>query len=380
MIHYLVNHYQHWLESHGLGFFRVFTYVSFQAAASVVLAFLIVLFLAPAVIRWLRKQKIGDITKHDAAEVDALFSGKKGTPTMGGILIVASIFFSVLLLADLTNYFVRIGLFTLVIIAAVGAIDDWLKLTAGRRSGSRQGLYSLEKLAFQVGLAIVISYFVHRHGAAVPERNLFYFPFFKDLRFPLGLASFVLIGTIVLTGASNAVNLTDGLDGLASGCMAIVSFAFMVLAVILGNSELSRYLFFEPIQGSAQMAVLAGAMTGACLGFLWHNCNPAAVFMGDTGSLALGALIGYIALVIRQEVMLALMGGIFVLEAVSVMLQVGYFKYTKKRFGEGRRIFLMAPFHHHLQKKGWTENQVVVRFWLITAMLSAAALATVKLR
>jgi phospho-N-acetylmuramoyl-pentapeptide-transferase len=379
LFHFAQNNEQ-WLNDHGLGFLRVFTYVTFQAAASVVVSFLIVLLMAPVVIRWLRKQKIGDITKHDAAEVDALFVGKKGTPTMGGILIVASIFFSVLLLADLTNYFVRIGLFTLVIIAAVGAIDDWLKLTAGRRSGSRQGLYSLEKLAFQVGLAIVISYFVHRHGAAVPERNLFYFPFFKDLRFPLGLTAFVLIGTLVITGASNAVNLTDGLDGLASGCMAIVSFGFMILAVILGSPKLAENLFFEPILGSAQMAILAGAMTGACLGFLWHNCNPAAVFMGDTGSLALGAVIGYIAMVIRQEVLLALMGGIFVLEAVSVMMQVGYFKYTRKRFGEGRRIFLMAPFHHHLQKKGWTENQVVVRFWLITAMLSAAALATVKLR
>jgi phospho-N-acetylmuramoyl-pentapeptide-transferase len=245
----------------------------------------------------------------------------------------------------------------------------------------------MEKLAFQVVLALLISYFVHRHGTRMvdalgpaAERNLFYLPFFKDLRFQLGVVSFVIIGTLVIVGSSNAVNLTDGLDGLASGCMAIVSFAFMILAIILGSPKLAMNLFFEPVPDSAQMAILAAAMTGACLGFLWHNCNPAAVFMGDTGSLALGAVIGYIAMVVRQEVLLFLMGGVFVAEAVSVMLQVGYFKYTRKRFGEGRRIFLMAPLHHHFQKKGWGENQVVVRFWLITAMLSAAALATVKLR
>jgi phospho-N-acetylmuramoyl-pentapeptide-transferase len=340
-----------------------------------------VLLLAPSIIRWLRAQKIGDLASFDQADIDKMMSSKKGTPTMGGILIVCSIAFTVVMLADLGNYFVRIGLLTLLIVAAIGAADDWLKLTAGRRAGSRQGLSSREKLAFQIGLAVIISFFVHRHGVDVTERNFFYVPFFKDVKIQLGLISFVLIGTVVLTGTSNAVNLTDGLDGLASGCMGIVSFAFVILSVVLGNQKLAESLLFDYIQGSGQMAVLAGAMTGACLGFLWHNCNPAAVFMGDTGSLALGALIGYIALVIRQELMLFLMGGIFVAEAISVMIQVGYFRYTKKkRFGEGRRVFLMAPIHHHFQRKGWTENQVVVRFWLITAMLSAMALATVKLR
>lgn len=380
MIYLFAKNFQTWLESHHLGFFRVFTYVTFQSVAAIVLSFGLVLFLAPAAIRWLRSQKIGDLASFDQADIDKMMAGKKGTPTMGGILIVSSIAFTVLLLADLNNYFVRVGLLCLVIVAAIGAADDWLKLTAGRRAGSRQGLSSKEKLLFQIGLAVIISYFIHRHGAEVPERNLFYLPFFKDLKFELGAVAFVLIGTIVLTGTSNAVNLTDGLDGLASGCMAIVSFAFMILSIVLSDAELAPRLFYSHIQGSDQMAVLAGAMTGACLGFLWHNCNPAAVFMGDTGSLALGALIAYIAIVIRQEVMLFIMGGIFVAEAVSVMMQVGYFKYTRKRFGEGRRIFLMAPLHHHFQRKNWTENQVVVRFWLITAMLAAMALATVKLR
>jgi phospho-N-acetylmuramoyl-pentapeptide-transferase len=184
----------------------------------------------------------------------------------------------------------------------------------------------------------------------------------------------------VIVGASNAVNLTDGLDGLASGTMAIVSFTFLVLALIIGDLNWSGALLFHYIKASDQMAVLAGAMAGACMGFLWFNCNPAAVFMGDTGSLALGGLIGYIAIVIRQELMLFLVGGIFVIEAVSVMMQVSYFKYTRRKYGAGRRIFLMTPLHHHFQRKGWTETQVVTRFWLIGAMLAAMALATVKLR
>ena len=183
-----------------------------------------------------------------------------------------------------------------------------------------------------------------------------------------------------MTGSSNAVNLTDGLDGLAAGCMAIVGFCFCILALIIGTSSWASELLLTYVQASDQMAVLAGAMAGACLGFLWFNCNPASVFMGDTGSLALGGLIGYIAIVIRQELVLFIVGGIFVVEAISVMLQVSYFKYTRKRFGEGRRIFLMSPLHHHFQRKGWTETQVVVRFWLIGAMLAALALATVKLR
>jgi len=380
MLYLFAKHFEEWLNANHLGFFRVFTYVTFQATASILTSFFIVLLFGPRVIAWLRAQKIGDTANFDQAEINAMMASKKGTPTMGGILIVASIAVTVLLLADLNNFFVRVGLLCLLIVAAVGAVDDWLKLTAGRRTGSRQGLASLEKLVFQVGLALIISFFVHRHGESIPERNLFYLPFFKDLTIPLGLVSFVLIGTVVLTGTSNAVNLTDGLDGLASGCMAIVSFAFMVLAIVLSQPKLAERLFFPYIQGSDQMAVLAGAMTGACLGFLWHNANPAAVFMGDTGSLALGALIGYIAIVIRQEVMLFIMGGVFVAEAVSVMIQVGYFKYSRRKYGEGRRVFLMAPLHHHFQRKGWSENQVVVRFWLITAMLAAMALATVKLR
>lgn len=382
MIYLLVKHLRdsYWLDAHGMNSLRVFTFVTFQATVAVVMSFVLCIAFGPAVIRWLRKQKIGDVASFNQVEMDKLMSGKKGTPTMGGLLIIAAIALTTLLLADLKNFYVQMALVCLLWLGAVGAADDWLKLTAVRRAGSRQGLTSLEKLLFQIGLGVVLSAFTWQHGRYVPEAVEFYFPFFKNTHPRLAFAPFVFIGTLVLTGSSNAVNLTDGLDGLAAGCMALVSFAFIVLALVVGIEELAQYLKFPYIEPSGQMAVLAGAIMGACLGFLWWNCNPAAVFMGDTGSLALGGLIGYISIVIRQELTLVLVGGIFVIEALSVMIQVGFFKYTRKTTGIGRRVFLMAPLHHHFQKKGWTENQVVVRFWLVGAMLAAMALATVKLR
>jgi phospho-N-acetylmuramoyl-pentapeptide-transferase len=299
---------------------------------------------------------------------------------MGGVLIISSIAITTLLLANLRNFYVEQALVCLVWLGGVGATDDWLKLTAARRNGSRQGLTSLEKLLFQIGLGVILSYFTFNYGVNTPETHTLFFPFLKKAGPTLGLGEFILLATIVMTGSSNAVNLTDGLDGLAAGCMAICSFTFCILALIIGSLTWSSQLLLPFIPNADQMAVIAGGMMGACLGFLWFNCNPARVFMGDTGSLALGGLIGYIAIVIRQELVLALVGGIFVVEAVSVILQVSYFKYTRRRFGEGRRIFLMSPLHHHFQKKGWTETQVVVRFWLIGAMLAAMALATIKLR
>jgi phospho-N-acetylmuramoyl-pentapeptide-transferase len=386
MIYLLVRNNQQWLEDHGLGFLRVFTFVTFQATVAVMLGFLIVWLAGPRVIAWLRRQKIGDRPDFDQADINALMASKKDTPTMGGVLIIASIAITTLLLADLTNFYVRAALVCLLWLGSVGAADDWLKLTAKRRAtGSRQGLFSLEKLLFQLGLGVILSYFTYHYGQHIEPATRFYFPFFKDYYIPLNLAVYIAIGTIMITGWSNAVNLTDGLDGLASGCMSIVSIAFVLLALIIGamaphNHPVLNQLLLPYIKGSDQMAVLAGAMTGACVGFLWFNCSPASVFMGDTGSLALGGLIGYIAIVIRQELMLVLVGGIFVVEALSVMLQVSFFKYTRRRFGQGRRMFLMAPLHHHFQKKGWTETQVVIRFWLINAMLAAMALATVKLR
>jgi phospho-N-acetylmuramoyl-pentapeptide-transferase len=286
---------------------------------------------------------------------------------------------------------VRMAVICLVWLGAVGAVDDWLKLTVRRRAASlppgahasRQGLTSLEKILFQIGLGVLLSYFTY-HYSLDPHSHTLYFPLFKNLAFQLSPAGFVILETLVLTGTSNAVNLTDGLDGLAAGCAGIVSFTFLILSLIqgyrLGNEPLASYLYMPLIPGSGEMAVIAGAMVGACLGFLWFNCNPASVIMGDTGSLALGGLLGYIAVVIRQELLLVLCGGIFVAEALSVILQVGWFKYTRKRFGQGRRIFLMSPLHHHFQQKGWHETQVVIRFWLVGVMLAMLALATIKLR
>jgi phospho-N-acetylmuramoyl-pentapeptide-transferase len=340
-----------------------------------------VLLCGSRVIEWLRLQKIGDAAKFDQVDIDKMMQSKVGTPTMGGLLIIIAIAMTTIVLADLRNFYVLMALVCLLLLGAVGATDDWLKLTAARRqTGQRQGLSSFEKLIFQIGLGVVLSYFTYRYGQNLDTATKFYFPFVKDYYWQLNLGLFVIVGTIVMTGASNAVNLTDGLDGLAAGCMAIVSFVFLVLALIIGTPQLARFLLLPPVLPADQMAVLAGATLGACLGFLWFNCNPARVFMGDTGSLALGGLIGYVSIVLRQELMLFLVGGIFVVEAISVMLQVTYFKYTRRRTGTGRRIFLMAPLHHHFQRKGWTETQVVVRFWLIGAMLAAMALSTVKLR
>jgi phospho-N-acetylmuramoyl-pentapeptide-transferase len=381
MLYLFADRFRLWLESHGLGFFRVFTFPTFQALAAVIASFLIVLLLGPWVIQWLRRQKIGDAPDFDQADINQLMASKAGTPTMGGLLIIAAITFTTLLIADLSSFYVQMALLCVVWLGGVGAIDDWLKLTKARRQESgRQGLTGLEKLLFQIGLAVILSYFTYYYGSDIDARNRLYFPFVKNYSLYLPWWAFVAIATFILVGYSNAVNLTDGLDGLAAGCMAITGFAFIVLSLVVGVSEIALFLYFPYIQASAQMAVLAGAITGSCLGFLWWNCNPARVFMGDTGSLALGGLISYIAIVTRQELMLVMIGGIFGAEALSVMLQVGYFKYTRKKYGEGRRILLMAPLHHHFQKKGWGETQVVTRFWLISAMLAALALATIKLR
>lgn len=380
MLYWLIKPNLAALDEAGFGFLRVFTFVEFQAVAAILLSFAFVLAAGGPTIRWLRRMKIGDRPDFDQADMNQQMAHKKDTPTMGGILIIAAILVTVLLLADLANFHVQMALIAMLGLAMIGAGDDWLKLTAARRGGGRQGLHGGEKLLFQFGLAILLSYFTWKYGQQIPERNFLYFPFFKDARIPLGAVAFCVIGTLVVVGFSNAVNLTDGLDGLASGASAIVAIVFLVLALVIGTATLAGTLLFTYIKGSADMAVLCGAMLGACLGFLWFNCNPARVFMGDTGSLSLGGLIGYIAIVLRQEPLLILVGGIFVAEAASVMLQVGYFKYTRIRFGEGRRIFKMAPLHHHFQKAGWSEIQVVVRFWLIGAMLATLALATMKLR
>jgi len=362
--------------------------VLFRAAAAIMLGFLIVLLGGNRVIRWLLKQKVGDRPEFHHAKLNEITKHKGNTPTMGGIIIIGAILIAILLLADIRNFYVDMAVVCMLWLAALGAVDDWLKLTTARRTpGSRDGLLAWEKMVFQVGLGVLLAIFIYQFPAKVQSMaegsgavsadvtaHRLNWPFLSDaIVLPQWL--FWILTVVVITGSSNAVNLTDGMDGLAGGCMAIVSFAFLALAYVTGDYRWAKQLHFNWIQQTGELAVVCGAMTGACLGFLWYNCNPAQVFMGDTGSLALGGVIGYIAIVIRQEPMLLLVGGIFVLEASSVMMQVSYFRMTG-----GKRIFLCSPIHHHFHLKGWSEQQVVVRFWLISALCAAFGLATVKLR
>jgi len=357
----------------------------FRATCAILLGFTVVRLLGPRVIRELIRRKIGDHPEFDNEALNKITQDKKNVPTMGGILIIAAIFVCVILLADLRNYYIRMSMFCMLWLALLGGVDDWLKLTTRTRAGTRDGLKFYEKFLFQIGLGVLLGIFIYRHGqqnmamATVRGETLEAFrilsvPFYKH-GITLGIPAFLILTVLVIAGTSNAVNLTDGMDGLAAGCMALCSFAFMVLSFLGGDPERAQSLLLPYIPATGELAVLCGAIMGACLGFLWFNCHPAHVFMGDTGSLPLGGLIGYVAIVTRQELMLFIVGGVFVIEAISVMLQVGYFKLSG-----GKRIFRMAPIHHHFQLAGWTETQTVTRFWLIAALFAGVALATVKLR
>jgi phospho-N-acetylmuramoyl-pentapeptide-transferase len=388
LLFWLYTHFASFLESHGLGGLRVFTFVTFQTVAAVLVSFAVVISLGGPVVKWLRLRKIGDNPDFDQADMNAIMADKRGTPTMGGLLIIGAILLTTLLLADLRNYYVWLAIATGGLLAALGITDDWIKLNRHRyavegEKASRQGLSGREKLIYQILLGALISFLTYHYGGEVAQAKRLYFPFFKEesgVWLTLGPIMFVLWGTFILTAMSNAVNLTDGLDGLAAGCVAFVAFTFVVFGLIIGDPKLADMLLYPYLPAGSQLAIMAGAIGGACLGFLWFNCNPARVFMGDTGSLALGGLLGYIAIVIRQEILLGIVGAIFVAEALSVMIQVYWFKYTRIRYGEGRRIFRMSPLHHHFQKCGWSETQVVVRFWLVGAMLAAFGIATIRLR
>ncbi len=357
--------------------------IIFRSAMAILFSFLTVLLAGPKVIRWLMRQKVGDLPEFYNATLNEIMKNKKNTPTMGGILIIGTIVLNALMFADVMNFYVRMALFCTVYLACLGGMDDWLKLTTARRTpGSRDGLLAWEKLVFQIGLGVLLAVFIYYHavppaspnGPLLPvEAHKLNWPFFRDLTLPWWL--FAGLAVVVITGSSNAVNLTDGMDGLAAGCMVVVSIAFMALVCATGIEDVAKQFHFHFVPRTGELAVVCGAISGACLGFLWYNCNPAQVFMGDTGSLALGGVIGYIAIVIRQEPMLLLIGGIFVLEATSVIMQVSYFRFTG-----GKRIFLCSPIHHHFHLKGWSEQQVVVRFWLISALCAAFGLATIKLR
>jgi phospho-N-acetylmuramoyl-pentapeptide-transferase len=385
-----------WLQnlSPEFGFFRVFQYITFRAVMAALTALLIGLFAGPAVIRHLVALKIGQPIRDYAMQSHMV---KSGTPTMGGVLILIGIGTSTLLWADLTNRFVWIVMLVTFGFGAIGWVDDWRKVVRKDPEGMRSrekymwqsliGLLAALYLVFSISessnlrvLELFYSWMQSGFDVNLPPKAGLLLPFMKEVSYPLGVFGFVILTYLVIVGSSNAVNLTDGLDGLAIMPVVMVGSALGVFAYVTGSSVYSKYLIFPYIPGSGELMIFCAAMAGAGLAFLWFNTHPAQVFMGDVGALALGGALGTIAVIVRQEVVLAIMGGIFVVEALSVMLQVGYFKYTKKKYGEGRRILKMAPLHHHFEKSGWTETQVVVRFWIITMLLCLVGMSTLKLR
>lgn len=379
MIYHLLLHFSNFL-SETLHFYA-YQYVMFRAVMAILTSLAIALLIGPRIIRWLMRMKIGDRPEFHHAALNELTKEKANTPTMGGLIILLSAALTTLLWAKLGNPFVQKALFVLLWFGILGGIDDWLKLTAASRQNGRDGLYAWEKFLFQVGGAVLIARFLFFDFGNIPDAKLLWVPFYKK-GLILGNWTFLFIAIFYISATSNAVNLADGMDGLASGCVAIMSLVLVVLCYV-ASETMSRttpvtwasYLLLPHIPEAGELSIFFAAILGAVLGFLWFNCYPAQTFMGDVGSLPLGAAMGYGALVTRNELLLLVIGGVFVIELMSVVLQVGYFKYTR-----GKRLFRCAPLHHHFHLAGWSEPQVVVRFWLMAAAFAALALATLKLR
>lgn len=360
-----------WL-AHDIRGFHVFDYITLRAVLATLTALAISFIVGPSMIRKLTEYKVGQAVRDDGPQTHLV---KAGTPTMGGALILVAIAISTLLWADLHNRFVWVVLITTLGFGAIGWVDDYRKVVYKNPKGlSAKAKYFWQSL---IGLGVAI--FIYK-TAATPVETTLIVPFFKTLTLPLGIYGFVLLTYLVIVGSSNAVNLTDGLDGLAILPTVMVGSALAIFAYVAGHLYFSKYLGIPYVAGAGELMVFCAAMAGAGLGFLWFNAYPAEVFMGDVGALALGAALGVVAVIVRQEIVLFIMGGVFVMETFSVAIQVLYFKYTKKLTGTGKRIFLMAPLHHHYEQKGWKETQVVVRFWIITMMLVLVGLSTLKLR
>ncbi|MEO6022321.1 MAG: phospho-N-acetylmuramoyl-pentapeptide-transferase [Burkholderiales bacterium] len=358
--------------AHEIRALNVFNYLTLRAVLASLTALVISFAVGPAMIRKLTAYKIGQSIRDDGPQTHLI---KAGTPTMGGALILVAITITTLLWADLTNHYVWIVLLTTVGFGAVGWVDDYRKVV----HRNPKGLSAKAKYFWQSVVAIIAGIYL-AYSAKLPVQTELIVPFFKAVAIPLGALGFVILAYFVIVGSSNAVNLTDGLDGLAIMPTVMISSALAVFAYVAGNAVFARYLGVPYIPGAGELSVFCAALAGAGLGFLWFNAYPAEVFMGDVGALALGAALGAIAVIVRQEVVLLIMGGVFVIETLSVMVQVSYFRYTRLTTGVGKRIFLMAPLHHHYEQKGWKENQVVVRFWIITMMLVLFGLSTLKLR
>ncbi|AEG67963.1 MULTISPECIES: phospho-N-acetylmuramoyl-pentapeptide-transferase [Ralstonia solanacearum species complex] len=382
-----------WLQN-DFGFLRVFNYLTFRAVMASLTALVIGLGFGPWVIRRLTELKVGQAVRSYGPQTHLV---KAGTPTMGGVLVLIGIAVSTLLWCDWGNRFIWIVLLVTLGYGAIGWVDDYRKVVHRDPKGmsSREkffwqtviGLFAAAYLAFSVSetsnmrvLDLFLDWVRSGLSLSLPAKSHLIVPFFKEISYPLGVFGFIVLTYLVIVGSSNAVNLTDGLDGLVIMPVVLVGSALGIFAYVMGSAVYSKYLLFPHIPGAGELLIFCSAMAGAGLAFLWFNAHPAQVFMGDVGALALGGALGTIAVIVRQEIVLFIMGGVFVAETISVMLQVTWFKFTKRRYGEGRRLFRMAPLHHHFELSGWKETQVVVRFWVITMMLVLIGLSTLKLR
>ncbi|MBS0272063.1 MAG: phospho-N-acetylmuramoyl-pentapeptide-transferase [Proteobacteria bacterium] len=348
--------------------FNLFRYITFRTTGALLTALIISFVSGPYLIRWLKSQQGDGQPIRDDGPASHLLT-KQGTPTMGGSLILFALTLSTLLWANLANGYVWVVLLLTLGFGCIGAFDDYLKL----KKRNSKGLSGKKKLLIQILLSALATFAVMKLGDSTLATSTS-IPFFKNILINLGWL-YIPFGVFVVVGSSNAVNLTDGLDGLAIGPVMIVSACFVLISYLVGNHVFANYLQIAFVPGAGELAIFAGALIGAGLGFLWYNAPPAMVFMGDTGSLAAGAALGMVSVITKHEFILAIVGGLFVMEAVSVILQVGYFKFTG-----GKRIFLMAPIHHHFEKKGWSEPTIVFRFWIITIVLALLGLSTLKLR
>ena len=381
MFYYLSQYLLEWSAgtpwAHHFSALRLFSYITFRSAGAAVTALVLSWWLGPRIIAWLRRLKFGQeyADKAEVGGIPARFLSKKGTPTMGGIMIVVALNLTTLLWAQ-WNTLVELTLLSVVVLTGLGFYDDYAKISQQSSGGAR----AFVKLLVQAGLALFIGLYLWSRPSTSELITNIMVPFYKyPVLSGVGLVGVVLT-MLTIVGSSNAVNLTDGLDGLAIGCTLLVSFVFLVLTYLAGNKTASAYLQIPHVVGAGELTVFCAAMIGAGLGFLWFNCHPAQVFMGDTGSLALGGALGIIAVLIHQPLVLVIAGGVFVMEAGSVIVQTGWFRFTKRRYGTGRRIFLMAPIHHHFEKKGWYESQVVMRFYILGVLCAVVALSTLKIR
>ena len=361
MLYYLANEFRE-----QIGFLNLFTYVTSRAVFAALTSLLIGLIVYPLFIRWQKNLEVGESIRDDGPQTHL---EKVGTPTMGGIIILLALAFSTILWGDLTNAFILILLLTILLFGAIGFVDDWRKLIYK----NSKGLSARLKMIFQTIAALIILYCLWKF-TYVNEHVGILIPYWKDLILPFGVIGFFIVGWLCIVGSSNAVNLTDGLDGLAILPSVMICSGLAVFAYVAGHNVFSEYLGLPNILGVQEVVIFCAGFCGAGLAFLWYNASPAQVFMGDTGSIAIGAALATIAVAIRQEIIFAIMAGLFVLEAVSVILQVSSFRLT------GKRIFRMAPLHHHFEQKGWPENVVVVRFWIVTIILVLCALASLKIR